>query len=70
MGVRGTDPPHSRKFEYNLTLSPPYHIHGFSQLWIESIQGKKDFQKLPKKQNLNMPHAGNYLRGIYILLGL
>lgn len=31
---------------------------------------KKKFQKVPKKQNLNMPHAGNYLRGIYILLGL
>ena len=37
---------------------------------IKNIWNKKIFQKVPKKQNLNMPHAGNYLHGIYIVLAL
>ena len=27
-------------------------------------------QKVTKKPNLNLPHAGNYLHSIYIMLGM
>ena len=31
---------------------------------------KKKIQKVPKKQNLNFPRAGNYLYSVYIVLGI
>lgn len=43
-----------------------FHIQGFNQMRIENIQ--KKFQKIPKKQNLDLPCTRNYLHSIYILL--
>lgn len=45
-----------------------FHIQGFNQLQKGNIKKKK--KKIPKgskKQNLNMPHTGNYLHNIYIV---
>lgn len=45
-----------------------FHIHRFSQSWISKYSGGKKIQKVPKKQNLNLPHISNHLHGIYIVL--
>ena len=44
-----------------------FHIHGFSQPWIENIWGEIFFRKL-KKQNMNLPCPGSYLHSIYIVM--
>ena len=44
-----------------------FHIHGFNQLWIKNI--RKKIPESSKRQNLNLPCLGNYLYGIYIVLG-
>ena len=36
---------------------------------METIQEKRT-PKSPKKQNMNLPHADNYLHKIYIVLGI
>ena len=41
----------------------------FNQPQVENIQ-KKNFQKVPKKQNLNLPYANNYLHSINIVFGI
>lgn len=35
-----------------------------NQAWMEN-SGEKKFQKVRKKQELNLLHAGNYLHGSY-----
>ena len=46
------------------------HIHRVNQLQIENIWGGERVSECSKKQNLNLPHAGNYLHSIYIVSGL
>ena len=55
-----------------VTVGPPY-----SQLPHPGIQPtedrkylKKNFQKVPKKPNLNFLHVGSYLHNIYIVLAV
>lgn len=48
----------------NTVVSAPAHILrfyllGFNQPWVENIFEK--FQKVPKRQNLNFLHTGNYV---------
>ena len=40
-----------------------------NQPQIENIQ-KKNFKKVPKKQNLNLPYAYNYLHSINIVFSI
>ena len=35
---------------------------------MENVWKKKKFHNIPKKQNLRLPHRGNYLLGIYTVL--
>ena len=41
------------------------YTHRFNQPLIKNICGK-NFQKVPKKQNLYLLYVGNYLHSIYI----
>ena len=45
-----------------------FQICGFNQWQIKNILRK--FQKVSKKQNFNLQHAGNYLHSIYIVFGI
>ena len=50
-------------------VQPILHV---SKNILENIFSKNIWKKTSessKKQNLNLPHAGNYLRSIYIILG-
>lgn len=45
-----------------------FYIHGLNQPWMENT-----WKKIPKsfrKQNMNLPHAGNYLHSVDIALGI
>ena len=44
-------------------------IHGFNQLQVGNIRGKK-FPESSKKQNLNLPCSSNYLCSLYIVLDI
>ena len=49
------------------------HIHGFyilkfNQTWTESSW--KKIPEISKKQNLNLPHNGNYFHSIYTVLSI
>ena len=48
------------------------HVHGFHICRFNQLQMENffKFQKFPKKQYLNLPHTSNYLRSIYIVLGI
>ena len=51
-------------------VQPILHV---SKNILENIFSKNIWKKTPessKKQNLNLPHAGNYLHSIYIILGI
>ena len=46
-----------------------FHILELNQPRVENVGGKK-IQKVPKKQNLNLPHTSLHLHSIYIVLGI
>ena len=49
------------------------HIHGSTAPSSANQRWKNIGGKIPessKKQNLNLVHTGNYLHGIYIVLGI
>ena len=45
-----------------------FYIHGFNQSRMENIW--KKIPKISRKQNMDLPHAGNYLHSVYIALGI
>ena len=53
------------------TVSPPYpHV---SHPQIQSTSDRKYLKKIlesSKRQNLDLPHVGNYLHSIYTVLGI
>lgn len=57
--------PSSDQFRAELALCTCGFPH---RLRVENVWEKKKFHNIPKKQNLRLPHRGNYLLGIYTVL--
>ena len=44
-----------------------FHMHGFHESWLRNIK-KKNFRNF-QRTKLDLPHAVDYLHGIYSVLG-